>query len=137
MTENELLQAQIDELKRTVDRLQSGETHFESMEVKARRIRNKYLEKYYGTWDEFRNSKIACTPTGKTWSDREFLRDGCGKLTNIIFKHGKDYTNSTNIFRALNSEEDLKEYEEIADYVVNCVHSKVKELRKRHGFSVN
>lgn len=136
MTENEMLQAQIDELKKVVDRLQSGETRFESMNVRARRIRQKAIEKYYGTWDEFRKSQIACTPNGKKWSDRDFLQSGCNKLTDIIFKHGNDYTAGTNIGMMLKTEKDLAEYEEIANYVVNCVYSKVKELREKKGYSV-
>lgn len=136
MTENELLQAQIDELKRTVERLQSGETRFESMLVRARRIRQKAIEKYYGTWAQFRNTQIACTPNGKSWSDRDFLRNGCNKLTDIIFKHGNDCVAGTNIGMMLKTEKDLQEYEEIANYVVDCVYSKVKELREKKGYPV-
>ena len=47
---NEELQRQIDELKRTVARLQSGETRYESMAVRMKRIRNKAFERYYGNW---------------------------------------------------------------------------------------
>ena len=136
MTENEMLQAQIDELKKVVDRLQSGETRYESMYARARRIRKKALERYYGTWDEFRHAQISCTPNGKKWSDREFLQTGCNKLIDIIFKHGNNCTAGTNIGMMLKTENDLKEYEEIANYVVDCVYSKVKQLREKKGYSV-
>lgn len=135
MTENELLQAQIDELKRTVERLQSGETRYENMGTKARRIKQKAIEKYYGTWPEFQRTQMACVPNGKQWCDRDFLQSGCSKLTDIIYKHGNDCTQSTCISQMLKADQDLKEYEEIANYVVDCVYSKVKELRKRKGFA--
>lgn len=136
MTENELLQAQIDELKKTVERLQSGETRYESMSLRARRIKQKAIERYYGTWIQFRDTDISCTPKGKRWNDRDFLQAGCNKLTDIIFKHGNDRVAGVNIAGMIQTEEELKEYQEIAEYVVECVYSKVKELREKKGFPV-
>ena len=65
MTQNEELQRQIDELKATVERLQSGESRFESASVKMRRIRNTAVERYYGNWDYFRETDIQICPTQK------------------------------------------------------------------------
>lgn len=80
--------------------------------------------------------KVICVPYGKTWGDREFLQTGCSKLTDIIYKHGNDITASFNITGALKTQDDIEEYKEIAEYVVSCVHNKVKELRMRKGYSV-
>lgn len=75
-------------------------------------------------------------PYGKKWSDRDFLRTGCSKLTDTIFKHGNDFTASSNICGLVRTREDMELYEEIAEYIVSCVYSKVKEIRERKGYEV-
>lgn len=133
MTEQQSLQQQIDELKEIVSRLQSGESKYVPPGTVARNIKREALEKYYGTWSQFRDSEISCTPSGKKWNDREFLQTGCSKLTDIIYKHGNDITASCNITGELRTQEDIDEYKEIAEYVVSCVHDKVRELRLKKG----
>lgn len=132
---NEELQRQIDELKRTVARLQSGETRYESMAVRMKRIRNKAFERYYGNWYFFRDSKIQICPDGKSWTDYNYLMTGATYLINIMYKHGRNLCNTNNITSAVQDGEDLREYEEIANYVMDCMVAKIKELRLRHGVS--
>ncbi len=132
---NEELQRQIDELKRTVERLQSGETRFESMATRMKHIRRKAFERYYGNWQFFRDSKIRICPDGKSWSDYNYLETGATYLINIMYKHGRNLCNANNITSAVQNGADLREYEEIANYVMDCMVAKIKELRFRHGDS--
>lgn len=136
MTEQESLQKQIDELRGIVDRLQAGETKYMTPAQYMRKTKEDALSKYYGTWEQFRDTEIQCVPYGKKWNDRDFLRTGCSKLTDIIFKHGNDFTASSNICGLVRTREDMELYEEIAEYVVSCVYSKVKEIRERKGYEV-
>lgn len=137
MSEKEELQKQIDELKAVVERLQSGETKYESLPKRMQRIRKKAFEKYYGNWEHFIHTSIQIAPDGKSWSDRDYLETGATRMTNIIFKHGRDISNSKNIFSTVTCEADLIEYEEIANYVMETMVKKVAELRKRHGVGEN
>lgn len=133
MSKNEELQKQIDELKATVERLQSGETRYENMPKRMQRIRKKAFEKYYGNWDYFIHTSIQIAPDGKSWSDRDYLETGATRMINIIFKHGHNVSNSKHLACVVENEADLMEYEEIANYVMDTMVSKITELRKRHG----
>ena len=54
-------------------------------------------------------------------------------MINIIYKHGRNVSNSTHLARAVECEDDLVEYEEIANFVMDTMVSKITELRKKHG----
>lgn len=133
MANNAELQKQIDELRQTIERLQSGETRYENMVVRMRRARKRAFERYYGNWNHFRNTNIQICPEEKSWTDRDYLETGATRLTNIMYKHGRDLSNSKNISSAVENESDLQEYEEIANYVMDCMVTKIAELRRRHG----
>lgn len=133
MSMNDELQRQIDELKKTVERLQIGETRYVSMVVRMRRVRKNALEKYYGNWKYFSNTNIQICPPEKTWTDYDYLESGTMRLTNIMYKHGRNLSNSKNIASAVETEADMQEYEEIANYITDCMVDKIKELRERHG----
>lgn len=133
MSVNEELQKQIDDLKATVARLQEGETRFESMPKRMQRIRKKAFEKYYGNWDYFINTSIQIAPDGKSWSDRDYLETGATRMINIIYKHGRNVSNSKHLASTVENEADLTEYEEIANFVMDTMVSKITELRKKHG----
>lgn len=131
MTEE--LQKQIDELKAKIEMLQNSGCG-NSIPKKIQKIRRQAIERYYGNWNYFRNTNIQICPKTKTFQDLEYLRVGMERLMNIMYKHGRDISNSQkNISAAIESESDLEEYEEIADFIVNTMVGKIKELRRRHG----
>lgn len=136
MTEQESLKQQVDRLQAIVDQLRTGELKIKTTHSTLASIRRNELEKYYGTWDQFRDTEISCVPYGKQWTDREFIQDGCRKLIDIIYKHGNDKNNSFNINSAVRTPEQFQEYKEITEYVFACVHNKVKELREKKGYKV-
>lgn len=59
MTEQESLQKQIDELRGIVDRLQAGETKYMTPAQFMRKTKEGALSKYYGTWEQFRDTVCA------------------------------------------------------------------------------
>ena len=130
---NEELQKQIDELRAKIELLQSsGDSN--GISKRMQKIRKQAIEKYYGDWNYFRDTDIQICPKTKTFQDMEYLRVGMERLMNIMFKHGRDIGNSQKtISAAIENESDLKEYEEIADFIVNSMVGKIKELRGRHG----
>lgn len=133
MANNAELQKQIDELRQTIERLQSGETRYENMPMRMRKVRKRAFERYYGNWNYFRDTSIQICPEDKSWSDRDYLETGATRLTNIMYKHGRNLCNSNNIASAVENDTDLQEYEEIANYIMDCMVTKIAELRRRHG----
>lgn len=136
MTEQESLRKQVDRLQELADQLLAGESKIKTTRSILTSIRRNEIEKYYGTWEQFRNTEISCVPYGKQWSDREFIQDGCRKIIDIIYKHGNDMTASFNINSVVRTPEQIQEYKEISEYVFACVHDKVKELREKKGYKV-
>lgn len=125
------LQKQIDELKEKIELLQSTGAK-DGIPKKLLEIQKKAFEKYYGNWDYFYHTDIQICPRNKTFSDYEYLRTGMQRLTNIVYKHGRDIKNSRPISGAIESGADLEEYEEIANFIVDSMVDKIKTLRKRH-----
>ena len=120
---NAELQKQIDDLKAKIKLLENSGCE-DNIPKKMRDIRRKAIEKYYGNWSYFRDTDIQICPKSKEWGDLDYL----------IYKHGRDISNSQKtISSAVECESDLKEYAEIADFVVDTMVGKIKELRDRHG----
>ena len=130
---NAELQKQIYDLKAKIKLLVNSGCE-DNIPKKMRDIRRKAIEKYYGNWSYFRDTDIQICPKSKEWGDLDYLKFGMERLINIIYKHGRDISNSQKtISSAVECESDLKEYAEIADFVVDTMVGKIKELRDRHG----
>lgn len=125
MNELKHLQQQIDELKETVKRLNSGETKFVAITHQAHAKRKEIFDRHFGKWiggetmPQIGNNSKPCI------TDRNELLEGIKRLTNTTYKTAHDEAR-LNINTAIKNGEDLEDYAKIFEFYCQKVSEEIQ-----------
>lgn len=97
---------------------------------RLQQIRQECRDKYFGTWNEIRYGEVTYGPNGKTYSDYSAIMEIINKSTGLIFKYSRGKAGNVLITNLINSENDVKAYEQICDTVCRDLLEKFNEYTK-------